>query len=315
LRPPRHRTAEEIRQEREEAIARARGWGSVARRGATSIRAAGPSKAPTGNVAVPEPIAQWEEEPTAPRVARSEAVPPRAPYQLPADVAAEVRRAFTGTAHARERAVTQLSKAAEAYDRHRFEEALRLARGVADIVPDVAAVRELAGLAAYRAQRWPLAKAHLRAHFALTEDPEHLPLVMDADRALGKPRLVERDFADLVAHEPSPEVLAEARIVMASTWADQGRYTEAIELLQRGGAAKALRNPAYRHVRLWYALGDVLDRAGDVAGARELFVRVVAADPEAYDAAARLAELGPTAPRKNRPKRTAPTSTKREPRP
>ncbi len=221
-----------------------------------------------------------------------------------------MRREFSGTAHGRERAVTQLAKGAEAYDRHRYEEALRLARGVADLVPGVASVRELTGLAAYRAERWPLAKVHLKAHFEMTGDPEHLPLVMDADRAQRRYRALEKTFEELSSHDPSADVLAEGRIVLASAWADQGKFAEAIELMQRAGATKSLRNPAYRHVRLWYVLGDILDRAGDVAGARELFARVVAADPEAYDAAERLRELGVGAVRKNRPRRRPPVSTK-----
>jgi hypothetical protein len=88
-------------------------------------------------------------------------------------------------------------------------------------------------------------------------------------------------------------------------------YTEAIELLTRAGGTKQLRNPSFRHVRLWYALADIYDRAGDVVSARELFARVVIAEPEAYDANARLAELGASAPRKNRKRRTTPVSKKK----
>jgi tetratricopeptide (TPR) repeat protein len=207
--------------------------------------------------------------------------------------------------------VATLTRAAEAYDRHRYEEALRLGRIVANATPGVAAVRELTGLAAYRADRWAMAKVHLRAQFAITGDPEHLPLVMDADRANHRYRAVEKTFAELVDHTPTAEVLAEGRIVMAATLADQRRFDEAVELLTHAGAAKQLRNPSFRHVRLWYALADVYDRAGDTTAARELFARVVQAEPDAYDAAQRLRELGSSAPRKNRRRRVTPTSKKR----
>ncbi|HUX04233.1 MAG TPA: hypothetical protein VMV53_04920 [Acidimicrobiales bacterium] len=232
-------------------------------------------------------------------------------YALPGDVASDVRRAFIGTAYMREKMVITLTKAAEAYDRKRYEEALRLGRIVADATPGVAAVRELTGLAAYRAERWSMAKIHLRAHFAITSDPEHLPLVMDCDRAGHRYRAVDKTFEELEGSEPSAEVLNEGRIVMASTWADQRKYAEAIDLLTRAGGTKQLRNPSFRHVRLWYALADVFDRSGDVASARELFARVVLADPEAYDAAARLNELGAGTPRKNRKRRTTPVSKKK----
>jgi len=119
---------------------------------------------------------------------------------------------------------------------------VRLGRSVADAVPGVAPVRELTGLAAYRAERWSMAKIHLRSHFAITGDPEHLPLVMDCERAGHRYRAVEKTFGELEASEPTAEVLVEGRIVMAGAWADQERYEDAIQLLTKAGATKQLRN-------------------------------------------------------------------------
>jgi tetratricopeptide (TPR) repeat protein len=260
---------------------------------------------------VPEPIEPWVQD------VRTAAAPvptntkTRVKYALPGDVAADVRKAFVGTTYMREKMVATLTRAAEAYDRKRFDEALRLGRVVADATPGVAPVRELTGLAAYRAERWSMAKIHLKAYFTITGDPQHLPLVMDCDRANHRYRAVEKDFALLEAGEPTAEVLVEGRIVMASALADQQNFAEAIALLTRAGATKQLRNPSYRHVRLWYALADVYDRAGDVVSARELFARVVIAEPDAYDAAARLGELGASVPRKNRKRRVTPVSKKK----
>jgi len=259
----------------------------------------------------PDPMSQWVEEVRPTRAAATAPAKPKVKYALPGDVAADVRKAFIGTAYMREKMVITLTRAAEAYDRKRYEEALRLGRIVSDAVPGVAPVRELTGLASYRADRWNMAKIHLRAHFTITGDPEHLPLVMDCDRANRRYRAVEKTFGELEASEPTAEVLAEGRIVMAASLADQRMFTEAIELLTRAGATKQLRNPAYRHVRMWYALADVFDRAGDTTSARELFARVVIAEPDAYDARARLDELGDTTPRKNRKRRTAPVSKKK----
>lgn len=292
--------------------ARRKGWGSVARKGAVNITSTGHALAePKGRTQSSAPPARWERVERLPAHAKPPAPEKGRPdYTLPGDVAAEVRRAFIGTTYMREKMVHTLTRAAEAYDRHRFEEALRLGRIVADATPGVAEVRELVGLAAYRAERWAMAKVHLRAYYVITGDPDHLPLVMDADRALHRYRAVEKTFSELEASGPSPDVLAEGRIVMAATWADQRRHDEAIDLLIRAGAAKRLRNPSYRHVRLWYALADLYDRAGDLPASREAFTRVVTAEPDAYDAAARLAELGSGLPRKNRKRRTAPTSKK-----
>jgi tetratricopeptide (TPR) repeat protein len=293
--------------------ARKKGWGSVARKGAVNITSTGQELSDAkSRTRTPDPLGAWEslERPVS-RSAPAAKTKTRAKYVLPGDVASDVRKAFIGTAYMREKMVNTLTRAAEAYDRKRYEEALRLGRVVADATPGVAAVRELTGLAAYRAERWPMSKIHLRAYFTISGDPEHLPLVMDADRANHRYRAVEKTFEELLASEPLAEVLAEGRIVMAATWADQRRYEEAIELLTRAGATKNLRNPSYRHVRLWYALADVFDRAGDTTAARELFSRVVLAEPDAYDAAARLTELGATLPRKNRKRRVTPTSKKK----
>jgi tetratricopeptide (TPR) repeat protein len=260
----------------------------------------------------PDPLSAWVEEVRPVREAPAAKAKPKVKYALPGDVAADVRKAFIGTSYMREKMVITLTKAAEGYDRKRYEEALRLGRIVADAVPGVAAVRELTGLAAYRAERWNMAKIHLMAHFTITGDPEHLPLVMDCDRANRRFRAVEKTYQEIEGAEATADTLAEARIVLASALADQKKYTEAIDILVRAGGTKMLRNPAYRHVRLWYALADIFDRSGDQVSARELFARVVVADPDAYDAKDRLSELGAApAPRKNRKRRTTSVSKKK----
>ncbi|MBW4078465.1 MAG: hypothetical protein HIU84_08185 [Acidobacteria bacterium] len=311
-RTPRPLTPEELERKKAESHGRGKGWGGVARKGAASIKSTGQAMEVTpSDGRTPDPLSQWVEEVRPTRSAPAAKVKNKVKYALPGDVAADVRKAFIGSAYMREKMVITLTRAAEAYDRKRYEEALRLGRTVCDAVPGVAPVRELTGLAAYRAERWAMAKIHLRAHFAITGDPEHLALVMDCDRANHRYRAVEKTFEELEASEPTAEVLAEGRIVMASALADQLKYAEAIALLTKAGATKQLRNPSYRHVRLWYTLADVFDRAGDVTSARELFARVVIAEPDAYDAQARLNELGSTAPRKNRKRRTTSVSKKK----
>jgi tetratricopeptide (TPR) repeat protein len=44
-------------------------------------------------------------------------------------------------------------------------------------------------------------------------------------------------------------------------------------------------------LRLWYALGDLYERAGEIPHARELFRRVAAVDPDLADVAQRVAAL------------------------
>ena len=311
-RRPRELSPDELEKKKADSYGRAQGWGGVARKGGANLKSTGQAMEVTPSSGrTPDPPAQWVEETRPNRGVPVAQVKAKVKYSLPGDVAADVRKAFIGTSYMREKMVLTLTRAAEAYDRKRYEEALRLGRVVSDAVPGVAPVRELTGLAAYRADRWSMAKIHLRAHFSVTGDPEHLPLVMDCDRANHRYRAVEKTFGELEESEPTAEVLVEGRIVMASAWADQRMYQEAIELLTKAGGTKQLRNPSFRHVRLWYALADIFDRAGDTASARELFARVVIAEPDAYDARSRLADLGATPPPKNRKRRTTPVSKKK----
>jgi tetratricopeptide (TPR) repeat protein len=196
------------------------------------------------------------------------------------------------TALHRERLVEKAESAYGAFERGRYQDSSRAIKAVAEECPSVAAVRELAGLAAYRAGKWREAMRHLQAHAALSDSSEHLPVLMDCQRALGKPRKVADLWSQLRQSSPEPDVLAEGRIVAAASLADSGDLQGAISMLATAGASKALRNPSNRHVRQWYLLGDLYERAGDVPRAREMFERVLKVDREAYDVVDRLAGLG-----------------------
>ncbi len=232
---------------------------------------------------------------------------------LPPEIAADIRNAAAvATAQHRERLVERAEAAYGAYERGRFQDALRAIKPVADEAPGVAAVRELAGLAAYRSGRWREAMRHLNAFGTLSDSTEHLPLLMDCQRALHKPKKVAELWAELRHSSPDPDVLAEGRIVAAASLADTGDLNGAIAMLATAGASKALRNPSDRHLRQWYLLADLYERAGDVPRAREYFERVLRADPEAYDVAERLRGLGPE--RRPRPRsKPRPKSTKAGP--
>jgi tetratricopeptide (TPR) repeat protein len=234
-------------------------------------------------------------------------------HALPPEIATDIRNAADiATARHREHLVDRAEAAYGAYERNRFQDALRAIKPVADEAPGVAAVRELAGLAAYRCGRWRSAAGHLEAFGRLSDSAEHLPILMDCQRALHKPKKVAALWAELRQSSPDPDVLAEGRIVAAASLADSGDLSGAIAMLSTAGASKALRNPSERHVRQWYLLADLYERAGDVPKAREYFERVFRTDPEAYDVAERLRGLGPERrPQRRRPK--ASTSTKTGP--
>jgi tetratricopeptide (TPR) repeat protein len=150
-------------------------------------------------------------------------------------------------------------------------------------------VRELYGLTLYRLDNWKGALRELRAFSELTGSVDQCPVAADCERALGHHDRVAEIWSDLRRAGASSDVVTEGRLVMAGSLADRGRIDEAIALVRP--AARHVHRPQERHVRQWYLLADLYERSGDIPRARELFGRVVAADPELSDAAERLAAL------------------------
>jgi len=209
----------------------------------------------------------------------------------PAVSEAIVDAARAATRHQRDQLVRRAERAVEAYEAERFTEALRLAKQVLTAAPGVPVLDEVAGLAAYRLGRWREAAQHLERYRETTGEVDLVPVLMDCMRALRRTARVGELWHELRRASPGAEVLAEARIVSAGALADTGDLSGAIGLLS-AAAAKPLRNPSERHLRQWYALGDLYDRAGDVPRARELFTRVARSDPDAFDVRSRLESLG-----------------------
>jgi tetratricopeptide (TPR) repeat protein len=210
--------------------------------------------------------------------------------ELPPGVSDELERAV-GRQSGRELA-RKMKQAVDAYERDRYEEASRLTRPLVQLVPESVAVRELHGLVCYRLGRWKEAARHLETAMRLGGGPDQLPVIMDCRRAMGHRRKVETLFEDLRRSSPPADVMSEGRLVLAGQLADQGELDAAIELLVTTGAARNVRNPAARHLRQWYALADLYERAGEIPRARELFARVAEGDPELADARNRLIDLG-----------------------
>ena len=151
------------------------------------------------------------------------------------------------------------------------------------------AVRELTGLSLYRLGKWAEAVKHLQRFTELTGSVEQHPVLADAHRALGHHSIVAELWEELAASSPGAHLVAEGRIVMAGSLADQGRLADAIKLLER--ATMDAKRPQVHHLRMWYSLADLYERAGDVPRAREMFTRITARDSEFVDVAERLAAL------------------------
>jgi tetratricopeptide (TPR) repeat protein len=184
----------------------------------------------------------------------------------------------------------QLSRAAEAFRTGREREAMKLLRPLRDAYPDASAVRELLGLCHYRLGQYPAAAKELEAFVELTDSVEQHPVLMDCYRAMGKYRQVDELWDELATASPSSALVTEGRIVLAGSRADRGRLRDAIAILdRRGGESKRVQE---HNLRLWYALADLYERAGENARARDLFLRVRRHDASFADVAERLAVLG-----------------------
>ncbi len=207
--------------------------------------------------------------------------------ELPAEVRDELRGALgpDRTAGLERR----LAIATRAYERDRYREALSELRVLVRLAPDVAAVRELYGLTLYRLGQWREAVRQLRAFHELTGSFDQHPVIADCERALGRDKAVTATWEALRQAGVDREVLVEGRLVVAGMLADRGDIEGAIALLAPGG--KALRHPDTCHLRQWYALGDLYERAGDLPRARQLFGRVAGSSPELFDVQERLAAL------------------------
>jgi tetratricopeptide (TPR) repeat protein len=294
-----------------------KGWGSVARRGASTVREGtehGPDKdTPEGrrrskkrtDEFVPE---LWIQDDRGKK--RTDGLRPPAHRAVPVqpelspDIANELASAAgPDWNHLRERMTERMAAGIGAYERERYRDASRILKTVVDAIPSSPSARELLALSQYHQGYWKAALPNLEAFASLTGSVDQHPVRMDCHRALGRPKRVEALFTELRQGSPEAEVLTEGRLVLAGTRADAGDLAGAVALLVESGAGRLVRNPAERHLRQWYVLGDLMERSGDIPKARELFLRISTVDPDAYDVAQRLESLGPPARVRRTPNR------------
>lgn len=169
------------------------------------------------------------------------------------------------------------------------QQALAHARAARALAGRVGAVREANGLVAYLAGEWTEALSELRTARRLTGEPDHLPVMADCERALGRP-----DRALLITQDPQsasldPAAKVELLIVASGARRDLGQAEAAVVSLQ----VAALDGPTRPWTaRLRYGYADALLEAGRDDEARQWFARAAEADEEGVtDAEERLLEL------------------------
>jgi tetratricopeptide (TPR) repeat protein len=169
------------------------------------------------------------------------------------------------------------------------EQALAHARAARALAGRVGAVREANGLVAYTAGEWAESLSELRTARRLTGEPDHLAVMADCERALGRP-----DRALIVAEDPqakslSPAARVELMIVASGARRDLGQPETAVVSLQ----VPALEGPVRPWTaRLRYAYADALLDAGREDEARTWFARAAEVDEHGEtDADERVLEL------------------------
>ena len=170
------------------------------------------------------------------------------------------------------------------------EAALAQARAARALGARVAVVRQAAGETAYAAGEWAEAIAELRTARRMTGDDSALPLIADAERALGRPDRALRLAQSPEAQSLPPAERAEMRIVEAGARRDLGQLDAALVTLQGPGLDRRTIEPW--SARLWYAYADVLLALGREDEARDWFGAAATVDADgSTDADERVLEL------------------------
>lgn len=237
----------------------ARQWGSVARNGARVLAEPNDGTASgawrdavirarsDADQSPDQEIWVRDEDPVdsvAPPRERSATANGRPRRTVPAPVTAEIAGAAGAMLGAKLSA--RLAEAVHAYDRDRYQDALRILRPLARALPTAPTVRELFGLTLYRLGRWQLALQELDQYRNMTASFDQYPVMMDCQRALHLHHAVDELWEELRQASPSAEVVVEGRIVMAGSLADRGDLPAAIRLLERD---IAIRKPRLHHLR------------------------------------------------------------------
>ena len=207
---------------------------------------------------------------------------------LPAEIAAELRQtARSGKAEA---AIARLERAARLLERGDPRGAAAEAQKAKQLAPRSPTVREILGLAYYGQERFREALTEMQAYRRMSGRADQNHIIADCLRAEGRSdRAVPLAEEALAARGVPLAAKAEAVIVAASALADQGRFDQALGLLRRVRTRDDVAGPEV--IRVWYVMGDILERAGRRGDALREFRKILRHDAAAYDVAERVAQL------------------------
>lgn len=182
-----------------------------------------------------------------------------------------------------------MAEAVAAYAEENIDEAIRLGEQAKHMALRSTTAREFLGLAYYTAGRWRDAITELSAFRRMAATAEQNPVLADCYRAEGKPEKALELAEETRVAPPSEPILFESEIVAAGALSDMGRLGEAIARLEALPLEPEVAQE--HHLRVWYVLGDLLERKGRFTQAHAYFSAVGAADADLTDAPERAARL------------------------
>lgn len=140
----------------------------------------------------------------------------------------------------------------------------------------VGLVREAVGLAAYNAGEWHEALRELRTYRRISGNNDHLAIMADCERALGRPEKAMETVTSEEAVALTGAAGVEVAIVHAGLLLDQGKADEAVKALEIPGLD---RNRAFSYSpRLFEAYADALEAADRDEEAAEWRARIAVAE-------------------------------------
>jgi hypothetical protein len=203
------------------------------------------------------------------------------------DVKASLRKVLGPTNG--QKAYKRLKEADAFFQQERFPEAKKKLTPLLRTAANVSEVQELHGLICYRTNDYQTAAFSLEQFRSLAQSTERHPILMDCYRSEKRWADVKVLWDELADVSPDAPTVAEGKIIYANSFADQGNYPKAINILEKGWSAPA--RPQEHHLRKAYALADLYDRAGMPIKARELFSWITSKSGSYLDASDRYRQL------------------------
>ena len=194
---------------------------------------------------------------------------------LPKPVLAELKALSPGLSLFLMQHLTCALNAMEAED---FALGLAHARAARTRGARIAVVRETCGIAAYHCEEWAEALSELRTYARITGSPEHLAILADCERGMGRPERALTLARSQDVGRLDVEGRVEMRIVAAGARKDLGQIEAAVATLECKELTSRSTQPW--SARLRYAYADMLLAAGRAKEARDWFVKATLVDAD-----------------------------------